>query len=149
MEGELLFFAQTDTTVGLLCSSSDRLSLAKERPSSKKFITEVASFKKLKSLVRIHKRHRKTLRNSNKCTFVQTTANFSFRVPKHPSMHVDFIAKYGAIYSTSANKSGEKFSFDFANSICDVIVIDKRGFEEKSPSRVLKLGKRKLKKIRG
>ena len=149
MEGELLFLAQTDTTVGFLSTSNDKLSRIKERPASKNFITEVASFTELKRLVRVPKRQRKMLRHSTGCSFIQTKANFSFRVPKEPKQHLNFIAKFGAIYSTSANLSGQKFSIDFANSVCDVMIIDKRGFEEKRPSTVLKLGKRKLKKIRG
>jgi hypothetical protein len=52
------------------------------------------------------------------------------------------------LYSTSANKTNHKFNFDFASSASDIIVYSKNKFEEKYSSKIYKLTKTKIKKIR-
>jgi len=72
----------------------------------------------------------------------------SFRVVNKSSDFYDFIHKFGILYSTSANKTAEKFDKDFATIGADILVEDKRGFYETQASTIIKLSKKSFKKIR-
>ena len=52
------------------------------------------------------------------------------------------------MYSTSANESGKKFDEKFAKNKADIFVIDNRGYFEAKPSKIMKLYKKGLKKLR-
>jgi tRNA A37 threonylcarbamoyladenosine synthetase subunit TsaC/SUA5/YrdC len=147
MNSSLIYLVQTDTTVGFSSSSDEKLSIVKQRPLTKKILNTVDSFDTLKKNTRIPKNFRKKVRNSNKTTFIYPNG-MSFRVVNKDSAFYDFIHKFGILYSTSANKTAEKFEKDFATIGADILVEDKNGFYETTASTIIKLSKRTLKKIR-
>ena len=66
-------------------------------------------------------------------------------------MYTGSVCKYLSeifLSSTSANKTKKSFEYDFAFEKCDVEVISNVGFFETSSSKIYKLGKKRLKKIR-
>jgi len=147
MNSSLIYLVQTDTTVGFSSSSDEKLSIVKQRPLTKKILNTVDSFDTLKKNTRIPKNFRKKVRNSKKTTFIYPNG-MSFRVVNKDSVFYDFIHKSGILYSTSANKTAEKFEKDFATIGADILVEDKKGFYETTASTIIKLSKRTLKKIR-
>jgi tRNA A37 threonylcarbamoyladenosine synthetase subunit TsaC/SUA5/YrdC len=147
MNSSLVYLVQTDTTVGFSSFDDEKLSAIKQRPSSKKILHTVDSLKTLKENTRIPKRFRKKVRNSKKTTFIYPNGK-SFRVVNKSSDFYDFIHKFGILYSTSANKTAEKFDKDFATIGADILVEDKRGFYETQASTIIKLSKKSFKKIR-
>jgi tRNA A37 threonylcarbamoyladenosine synthetase subunit TsaC/SUA5/YrdC len=52
------------------------------------------------------------------------------------------------MYSTSANESGKHFDEKFAKSKADIFVIDNIGYFEAKPSKIIKLYKKGLKRLR-
>jgi hypothetical protein len=52
------------------------------------------------------------------------------------------------MYSTSANETGKSFDIDFAKSKADIIIENEKGFFEGMPSVIIKLGKKRLKRVR-
>lgn len=147
MDSSLIYLVQTDTTVGFSSSSDEKLSAVKQRPLTKKILNTVDSFDTLSKNTRIPKNFRKKVRNSKKTTFIYPNG-MSFRVVPKDSDFYDFIHKFGILYSTSANKTAEKFDKDFATIGADILVEDKKGFYETTASTIIKLSKRTFKKIR-
>ena len=147
MDSSLVYLVQTDTTVGFSSLNDEKLSTIKQRPTSKKILHTVDSFKTLTQYTRVPKDFRKKVRNSKRTTFIYPNTK-SFRVVIKDSNFYDFINKFGILYSTSANKTTEKFDKDFATIGADTIVEDKRGFYETKASTIIKLSKKSLKIIR-
>lgn len=67
-------------------------------------------------------------------------------IPKSSSLHSDFLAHFGGLYSTSANESGKPFTLEWAVQNADIIVID--SLYEAKPSKIYKLGRTKAKILR-
>ena len=147
MDSSLVYLVQTDTTVGFSSLNDEKLSTIKQRPTSKKILHTVDSFKTLNENTRIPKNFRKKVRNSKKTTFIYPNGK-SFRVVNQNSHFYDFIHKFNILYSTSANKTGEKFDKDFATIGADIIVEDKKGFFETKASSIIKLSKKTSKIVR-
>lgn len=147
MDSSLVYLVQTDTTVGFSSFNDEKLSTIKQRPKTKKILNTVDSFCTLNKHTRIPKKFRKKVRNSKKITFIYPN-KMSFRVVKKSSNFFDFIHKFGILYSTSANKTAEKFDREFATLGADILVEDKKGFYETTASTIIKLSKQNLKKIR-
>lgn len=147
MNSSLVYLVQTDTTVGFSSFDDEKLSSVKERPISKKILHTVDSFKTLNENTRVPKNFRKKVRNSKKTTFIYPNGK-SFRVVSKNSDFYDFIHKFGILYSTSANKTGEKFEKEFAILGADVLVEDKKGFYETTASQIIKLTNKTFKKLR-
>jgi len=141
-----IYLAQTDTTVGFLSPSSKKLNIVKNRSKDKQFLTTTTKYKNLLKLVRIPKKFKKLVRRSKKTTFIYPN-NKAVRVVKD-TYHESFLEKFDFIYSTSANESGKPFDRDYAFFKADIVVEDKRGFDEKTPSRIIKLSKNLKKKLR-
>jgi len=142
-----VYLTQTDTTVGFLSSDDKKLNSTKQRPTSQKMLQIVDSFKTLKKQLRIPKRFRKLIRNSNKTTFIYPNGN-SYRVVNQNSSHHSFIKKFGLMYSTSANITKTKFDENYAIQSSDIIVEDQLGFYESTPSKIIKLSKTNIYKLR-
>ncbi len=141
-----VFLTQTDTTVGFLSQDPQKLYEIKSRPSTKPFIKVYKNFKSfLNDGNRVVQNRKNLLRRSKKTTFIIN--NFSFRVAP-PTLNSQPLRDIPWFYSTSANKSGEKFSRDFCESKADIIVEDVDGLVEKQSSTLLKINKIKIKKIR-
>ncbi len=141
----MIHLAQTDTTVGFLSDSYKELQKIKPR-NNKPFLITTTTFKTLKNLTRVPKKHKKMVRRAKKTTFIYSN-NKAIRVIKD-GVHERFLKDFDYLYSTSANKSGKDFDEDFARSIADVIVEDKRGFSQKKASSLIKLSNKLKKKIR-
>jgi hypothetical protein len=63
-------------------------------------------------------------------------------------MHFNFIKKFGVIYSTSANKTKESFSLEYAHEKADIFVLTKEKFSETTGSKIFKTSNHTIKKIR-
>lgn len=146
MNKNLLYLAQTDTTVGFLSQDAKKLSHAKNRDENQPFLICVDTFKKLKQLTRVPKAHKKFIRRANKKSFLYPNKK-AIRVVKEPH-HKRFLKEFDFLYSTSANKNREKFEPAFARSCVDIIIEDSRAFYEGDASSILKLGKKRLHKLR-
>jgi tRNA A37 threonylcarbamoyladenosine synthetase subunit TsaC/SUA5/YrdC len=141
-----VYLVQTDTTVGFLSKDKKRLNEIKNRPLDKPVLMEVDSLETLKKFVRVPERFKKTVRRAKKTTFIYPNQE-SFRVVKD-NRHLEFLKKFSWMYSTSANKTGEGFDEKWAREIVDVIVEDKRGFFNKEASKIFKLSKTSIKRVR-
>jgi len=144
---ESIYLIQTDTTVGFLSSDDKKLNSIKHRPNSQKILQIVDSNKTLKEQLRIPKKFRKLIRASKQTTFIYPNGN-SYRVVDKNSSHHDFIKKFSILYSTSANITKAKFDKTYAMKHCDVEVEDNCGFYECTPSKILKLNKTNIIKLR-
>jgi tRNA A37 threonylcarbamoyladenosine synthetase subunit TsaC/SUA5/YrdC len=140
MNSSLVYLVQTDTTVGFSSSNDEKLSLVKQRPASQKILQTVDSFRTLNQNTRIPKKYRRMVRKSNKTTFIYPNG-LSFRVVPKESNFYDFIHKFNILYSTSANKTGQKFEKNFAFSNSDILVFTKNNFFETSASKIIKITK--------
>lgn len=147
MDSTLVYLVQTDTTVGFSSSDDEKLTSLKQRPKSQKILQTVNSFKTLKKSTRIPKKFRKRVRNSKRTTFIYPNGK-SFRVISSSNKFYSFINKFEALYSTSANLTGNSFQSDFAYDNSDIIVYSKDEFSENISSDIYKINKKKIQKIR-
>jgi len=146
MSKPIIFLAQTDTTAGFLSSDYKILNKIKSRPLEQKILREMSDFNTLKSFYRLPNNHKNLIRRANKTSFVLPNKQ-SFRVVKH-KQHLAFLRHFKSLYSTSANINKQAFDKQWALSKCDIVVLDSRGLSEQKPSRILKLGKKRIKKLR-
>ena len=140
-----IILTQTDTTVGFLSQNASRLEAVKMRPENKSFLKVYAELKQLKQDIRIPDLHKHRVRHSKKTTFV--LKNQAFRFVSDPE-HTNLIKPFGWLFSTSANKSGEKFDRDFCLQVSDIIIEDFRGLTEQSASTIFKLNTSHIKQLR-
>jgi len=145
MNPNKIYLVQTDTTVGFLSQNKEKLNKIKGRNKSQKILREVDSFETLKNFVRVPNKFKKIIRNAKKTTFIYPNGE-SFRVVKD-ERHLEFLKKFKWMYSTSANITGCKFDEKWARKKADIIVED-GGFFEGEASRIYKLSRKKIKKIR-
>lgn len=141
-----LWLIQTDTTVGFLSQDAAALAHLKERPEEKPFVQVAASFKVLKKLVRVPQKHKIRVRRSKKTTFAYTQEK-AIRIVKDEK-HAKFVKPFGWFYSTSANEKSKSYSKEFAFSKSDIIVEDINGLYEGESSRIFRLYKNKIKRLR-
>jgi tRNA A37 threonylcarbamoyladenosine synthetase subunit TsaC/SUA5/YrdC len=146
MDKNKLFLTQTDTTVGFLSNDIKKLANAKNRDIDQPFLICVDSYKKLNQLTRVPKKHRKLVRNSSKISFIYPN-NKAIRVVKDP-YHVRFLKKFDFLYSSSANKNRERFDIKYAKYVADIIIEDQRGLYEGEASKIFKLTKKRIQKLR-
>ncbi len=73
--------------------------------------------------------------------------NQAFRYVSNPE-HAALIRPYGWLYSTSANKSGERYDPSFCHHAADWIIEDYRTLHEAGASRIYKLGRTRLVRVR-
>ena len=90
MDSSLVYLVQTDTTVGFSSLNDEKLSFIKQRPTSKKILHTVDSFKTLTKNARVPKSFRKRVRNSKRTTFIYPNTK-SFRVLPKDSDFYNFI----------------------------------------------------------
>lgn len=146
-----VFLAQSDTTVGFLSPNPSRLVSIKQRAENKPILQTVCSYRELLKHTRVPKEHKKLVRLAKKTSFIYTNKT-CLRVVKD-TYHKEFLEHlallgYPCVYSSSANKSGESFREDFALSVADIVILDKRGFKQSPPSKIFKLYKRKKLRVR-
>jgi tRNA A37 threonylcarbamoyladenosine synthetase subunit TsaC/SUA5/YrdC len=136
-----IFLTSTDTTIGFISKSKEALDAAKSRELNKKYIEAVCNLKDIKK--RVPKNFKNIVRRSKKTTFI-LSKDYSFRVVKNKT-HLLLLERLGDAYTTSANKSGFEYDFNFAYQKADIIVYP---LKTGAPSKIFKLGKNKIKKIR-
>jgi len=141
-----VILTQTDTTVGFVSKNHKKLSEIKERESTKYFIKVYSSFKSLNSSTcRVPPNQKNIVRRSKKTTFIIN--NKSFRVSTQTT-DSQILNNLQWVYSTSANKSQEKFSREFCELKADIIVENIDGLKENKSSTLIKLNHKKRKKLR-
>ena len=138
----LVFLTNTDTTIGFISKSSKALDIAKNRASNKKYIEALPYFKTLNK--RTPKKYRKLIRRSNKSTFI-INQDYSFRIIKD-SRHNLLLKRLNSAYSSSANASNHEYDLDYAQKNADAIIYPLKN--QNNPSKIYKLGKIKLKRLR-
>jgi hypothetical protein len=146
LQSNFVYLAQTDTTVGFLSSSSESLNLVKSRDESTTFIKDVSSLSTFKEHCKVPYTHKNRVRRAKKTTFIDPQGSSCRFVSSGD--HQGFLEKYCVMFSTSANPAGKKYDLNFAWQQSEVIVMDKRGIFEDTPSRLIKLGKRDIRKLR-
>ncbi|WP_197972064.1 Sua5/YciO/YrdC/YwlC family protein [Nitrosophilus labii] len=146
LQPDKIYLVQTETTVGFLSQNAKKLAKVKKRDPNKPFLISVDSFKTLKRFARVPKKYKKMVRRAQKTTFVYPNRK-ALRVIKDEN-HLRFLKKFGWMFSTSANESGKRFDYLFAYKNAEVIVEDNREFFEGKPSKLIKLGKNRVKKLR-
>jgi len=137
-----VFLTNTDTTIGFISKSQKALDIAKNRASDKKYIEALPYFKALRK--RTPKKHRKLIRQSSKTTFI-ISQNYSFRVVKD-SRHNLLLKRLKNAYTSSANASNQEYDYDYAYKNADIIIYPLK--VQSNPSKIYKLGKIKLKRLR-
>ncbi len=143
---DLVYLAQTDTTVGFLSQNAQKLAFIKERPLNKPFIQSFDSLKSYKSLGgRVPKRFKNRLRRSTATTYVIN--NRAIRIVADGPHH-QLLRKYGWLFSTSANEKNRGFELGFAEQAADIIVEDARGLYEGAASSIYKTGHKRIKRLR-
>ena len=141
-----VYLAQTDTTAGFLSQDAARLAAIKGRDPKKPFLREADSLATLKNFARIPKKYKKRVRRARRTTFVYPNGE-ALRVV-FDEAHLRFLRRFGWMYSTSANRSGEEFDLEFAKEAADVVAEDERGLFAGKPSKIVRLNKGKIKKVR-
>lgn len=142
---DAIILMQTDTTVGFLSQNSTKLYEAKSRIQTKPFIKVFRDFKALSSQTRVYKNVKRFIRKSKKTTFI--VKDISFRVVP-VTKDSQILREHSWFYSTSANKSNEKFDRTFCEQKADIIIEDIKGLVEKESSTIFKLSRLKKRKIR-
>ena len=141
-----IILAQTDTTVGFLSQSPTALNLAKHRPINQAVLATFASLQCAKQTHRIPRIHHHFVRQANKISIILSNKK-SFRVVKDP-LHREFLSYFGGLYSTSANRTKESFSLEFALRVADIIALDSRGLYEDKPSTIYRLSRTRKRRTR-
>ncbi len=146
MDENLIYLVQTDTIAGFLSRDARKLAKVKKRPLNKPFLINADSFKTQKEIARTPKKFKKFVRRAKRSTFIYPNRKavrvvFDERFKK-------FLENFKWLYSTSANESGKEFDFNFAFENADIIVEGAEGFKSENASRIYKLSKNRMKKIR-
>lgn len=140
----MIYLAQTDTTAGFLSKSLEEINTLKGRAKNQSCLITTAKFCELKSLARIPSKFKNLVRRAKKTTFIYPS-NQAIRMVKD-CKHAKFLEKNGYFYSSSANKHGQNFDENWAKSVAGVVVDEV--FFESTPSKIIKLNRKRLKKIR-
>lgn len=140
----MIYLAQTDTTAGFLSQNLNELNLIKNRPLNQPCVITTAKFAILKNFTRVPNKFKNLVRRSRKTSFIYPNKKAVRVVRDHA--HSEFLDQIGWAYSTSANLHGSKFDLNFAKSKAHKIIDDK--FFTSNPSKILKISKTKIKKIR-
>lgn len=143
---ELIYLAQSDTTIGLLSNNATALNIVKKRATNTPILIESSSLDVLKSLARVPKAHKRRIRYANKTSFIYKNSK-AIRLVRDEA-HLGFLKDFGYLYSTSANLSAKRFDRAWAYDVASVIVADSRGFVESRASSIYKLGQKRIKKMR-
>lgn len=141
-----VILTQTDTTVGFLSQDKKKLYEIKSRPPQKPFIKVYKDFKSLlEDGKRVISSRKKLVRRSKKTTFI--IGDFSFRVAPLV-LNSTVLMDVSWFYSTSANRSSEKFCRDFCESKADIIIEGVDTLVERESSTILKINRVKKRRLR-
>ena len=142
----MLYLAQTDTTAGFLAHDVREIAHAKERAAHKPCVWTTARLAHLREVVRVPRKFAARVRRSRRCTFIVRNRAVRF-VADCP--HAGFLRRFVGLFSSSANKSGEKFCADFAQRCADIVVFERDNpLCERAASRIYRLNNYAIKRIR-
>lgn len=145
-----VILAQSDTTAGFLCKDSTRLNHIKNRRANTKTLIESPNLSTLKTLTRIPNTHKNRVRKANlrkvKTTFIFPNGN-AIRTVTQPKQQ-RLLKIFGTLFSSSANEHKTHFKREYAIAKSDIIVLDKRDLFQSTPSNILQLGKKIIRKVR-
>ena len=145
MRDTTVYLTATDTTIGLVSQSDERLDAIKGRPAHKHYITALPSLRALKKRTRIPAHHRNRVRRARRTTFVLPNSR-SWRIV-HDPRHRRLIQRLGWAYTTSANRSGEAYDEAWAREVADVVIEPLDG-TDLVPSTILKLRGEHVSRVR-
>ena len=143
---DVIYLTQTDTTVGFLSTSPQKLAEAKKRDVNQPFLLCVDTFKKQKKLARTPKKFRSLVRRSSKTTFLYPNKK-AIRVVRDKT-HNQLLKKFEFLYSTSANENKKSFSFSYALNKSDIMIETSQGLHEVTSSSIMILSKSKIHTLR-
>lgn len=149
-----VYLAQSDTTAGFLCEDFKRLNHIKGRDVEQDVLLTLDTLHKLKNLVRIPNTHKNRVRKSTKSTFIYKGKNpleqesLAIRLVCATSCHSAFLSFFPFLYSSSANAHKAEFDLGFALEMAEVLVLDSRLLSAQSPSKMYKITRTKLKRVR-
>jgi tRNA A37 threonylcarbamoyladenosine synthetase subunit TsaC/SUA5/YrdC len=141
-----LYLVQSDTTVGFASKDALRLAATKGRSVDQPFLETISSLAELKAQMRLPKSHKKRIRNAQRTTFIYPNKE-AVRIVFEGEYH-DFLVQHGWMYSSSANKTGLVYDAVWAESCADVVLYGDNKLGETRPSKIYKLSKSKIEKIR-
>lgn len=141
---EKVFLTATDTTIGFVSQNAEKLTKIKKRSLYKHYIKAVNSLQTLKEFTRVPTIHKKRLRRAKHTTFVMPNG-CSYRVIRDRH-HLLLLDRLKWAYTTSANLSGMHYDETFAKTAADITIAPLKRC--KAPSRIYKLGKKRIKRIR-
>ncbi|MCI6217585.1 MAG: Sua5 YciO YrdC YwlC family protein [Helicobacter sp.] len=142
-----LIFAQTDTTAGFLCKDCKKINRIKKRDLQQSVLCEIPDFATLKTLTRIPLAHKKIVRKMRKTTFIYPNQR-AYRVVAPDLPHHRILRYFGVLYSSSANIHNKDFQLSYALRISDIVAVNSQYFSQKKASKILKLGRIKVQKLR-
>ena len=116
----LLYLAQTDTTIGFISQDATKIDQAKKRLPNKHYIRTVNSLATLQKFSRVPNRHKNRVRRSKQTTFIIPNG-LSFRVIKECE-HNLLLDRLEWAYSSSANLSGAEYEEVYARAVVEVVV---------------------------
>lgn len=140
----MIYLAQTDTTAGFLSKDLKELNSIKDRPLNQPCLICVSKFKNLQNFSRVPKKYKNLIRRTKKTTFIYPNSQAIRVVRDHP--HAKLLDKLEWAYSTSANPHKKGFDIEFAVANADVIIDTK--FTPAPASKIYKISKTNIKKIR-
>jgi len=142
---DLVFLTQTDTTIGFVSQNATKISQIKQRPAHKNYIKALPSLKALKKHTRLPSIHKNFVRRAKRTSFI--IQGNSYRVIKnHP--HTLLLERLGWAYTSSANLSGKAYDEEFAKSSADVIITFLNTKQDFRASKIYRLGRRGIKRVR-
>jgi len=141
-----VYLTPTDTTMGFISQSAERLTQIKQRPPHKHYIKALPSLRSLTAQVRIPENYKNMIRRSTRSTFIfpDTHSYRVIRVQRHRAL----IEKLGWAYTTSANPSGGDFDKNFAERAADVLIAYPDVPGEKRASSIFKLNNITMRRYR-
>jgi len=139
-----VFLTQTDTTIGFVSQNAEKLTAIKQRSPHKHYIKAVNSLQTLKSFTRVPTAHKNAVRRTKKTTFIMPNG-LSYRVVRD-AHHLLLLNRLTWAYTTSANLSNINYDEDFARKAADIVIEPLH--QTQQASRIFKLGKTTLKRIR-
>ena len=144
----MLFLAQTDTTAGFLSKDFKEINKAKKRALNTPCILTTAYFSELLAFVRVPKAHKNLVRKAKKTSFIYPNQKACRII--NSGKHAEFLREFGYFFSSSANLHKAEFNAQKAREITlqnGGKIIDEKLFDGQ-PSRILRLGKKQIRKSR-
>lgn len=143
-----IYLCQTDTTAGFLSKDKALLNKLKNRPSNTPCLITAADFSTLLNFTRVPKRFKNLVRKAQKTTFIYPNQK-ALRIIKN-GKHAAFLQKHNWLYSSSANEHKKPFKLGYALFLAkkyNIKIVDKN-LHEANPSKIFKLSRSKMRKMR-